>query len=456
MELKDRKALVVGLGRSGLAAAEFLCSRGARVTVTDVQPADSLGALIRRLPSDVRLRLGGHPIEEFRTSDFIVLSPGVPASLPQMVEARRAGVPILSEVELAFRFLSGFFVGITGSNGKTTTTSLLGEIFQAAGRDCVVAGNIGVPLTRVLNEDRRADIFVVELSSFQLETVSTLKCDVAVLLNLTPDHLDRYSDPHSYYEAKLRVFRNQSADDWAVWNADDPISRVMVTSLGARSFSFSLERPRSPGAFLAGGRIVIDLGDGSVPLMPVSDVTLRGRHNLANVLAAAGAAGAAGADPRSIAEAVRRFRGVEHRLEHVRRIDGVDYYNDSKATNIDATRRAVEAFDGPIVLILGGLDKEGDFRGLANALRGRVGRAVAFGRAAPKIVASLAGVVAVTRSASLEDAVVEARAAATPGSVVLLAPACASFDMFKDFEHRGRVFKEIVADLEESRSSEAS
>ncbi len=422
------------------------------MTVTDLEGADRLASWVRRLEPQVELRLGGHDEADFLSADCIVLSPGVPASLPLVATARRRGVEVIGEIELAYRFLSGHIIGVTGSNGKTTTTTLIGEILRHAGRECFVAGNIGRPLTDALLEDRgRYATLVVELSSFQLEAIDRFRCQIAVFLNLTPDHLDRHADTEEYFAAKKRIFENQEPEDWAVLNLDDPALRHLDVRAGR--FPFSQESAPASGAFLKDGQLWINSPERKTRFLQASEIRLRGRHNLSNVLAASAATFLAGVQPSVIAEAVRNFRGVVHRLELVRRLDEVDYYNDSKATNVDSAVKAIESFDAPLVLIMGGLDKGGDFSGLQTLIAGRVRRLVLIGKAADKIERQLGSVVPVLRTSGMQEAVGQARTLAQPGDVVLLAPGCASFDMFENYEERGRVFKEFVQRLtpQESR-----
>ena len=448
LKLEGRRALVVGLARSGVAAANVLLRRGCTVTVTDRESADRLAPRIAELEGPVRLLLGKHPLEEFLASDFIVLSPGVPSSLPEIEAARSEGTPVLSEVELAFQNLPGRYIAITGSNGKTTTTTLLGQIVERAGFHAATAGNIGLPLSRLLLSGAPPDprTLVVELSSFQLESIDTFRPEIAVLLNLTPDHLDRYSSFEAYRAAKLRIFENQTPSDWAVLNADDP--ELGSAAPPSRVARFSATQRTEEGAFVAGGSVYTRLQGRESRVMPVSDILIQGRHNLENVLAATLAARLAGVEAEAIRETVARFRGVEHRLEFVAEIKGVRYFNDSKATNVASAARALESFDSPVVAIMGGLDKRGDFSVLRPILSERVKMVIAIGSAARKISETLSGTVPVMHAAGLEDAVLEASRVAAAGEVVLLAPACASFDMFQDYEHRGRTFKEVVLTLE--------
>ncbi len=451
-EYEGRTALVVGAARSGIAAAGFLLSRGAKVVLTDRQERERLAARLEPLlgraeRAELALELGGHRIESFRRCDFVVLSPGVPARLPELEASRSAGIPILAEVELAYRHLKGKVLGITGSNGKTTTTTLVGEMLRGAGLRGFMAGNIGIPLINYAAASTDRDVYATELSSFQLETIDRFRPAVAALLNLTPDHMDRYSSFDDYSAAKRRIFMNQRASDFAVLNADDPRTAALAGQVAATAVLFSRRGPLEHGAFVRAGELVYRGPDGERPLCRREDIRLKGEHNVENVLAAAAIALLGGVDPASVRETVREFRGVEHRLEWVADIDGVSYFNDSKATNVDAAVKSLEAFPGGVHLILGGRDKGGDFTALRPLAAERVRRAVLIGEAAGKIAQALSGAVETARADTLPEAVALCRKHAAAGEVVLLAPAAASFDMFQDYEHRGRVFKQAVADL---------
>ncbi len=451
MDLSGKSILVVGLARSGLAAVQFLLRRQARVSATDLRPAEELQDAVSSLQGAVRLRLGGHDREDFLRADLVVLSPGVPTSLPELQAAVEAGVPVWSEVELAYRYSRGTFVGITGSNGKTTTTELLGRICREAGLKTVVGGNVGTPLVQFAEDSDSETVFVVELSSFQLETISSFRCRIALLLNVTPDHMDRYPDFASYLAAKKRVFLNQTSEDFAVLNMDDPTTASLDGSLKAQKFYFSRRSQNSPGAGVRDGILTIQWRDEALAVMPAAESRLMGLHNLENVLAAASAAYLLGIPAHQIRDGVRSFPGVEHRLEFVCQIQGVDFYNDSKATNPESTAKALEAFDRPLFVIMGGLDKGGDFSILSDLLKARARKVLLIGAAADKISRTLPRELGQRRCDSLEEAVREAFAEARPGDLVLLSPACASFDMFDDYEHRGRVFKETAQALEHTR-----
>ncbi len=445
-DFRDKKILVVGLARSGLAAANFLLGRGALVTVTDSKTEAELADALRQLRGPVNLALGGHRAEDFLAADLIVLSPGVPSRLDPIRRAALRGVPVWSEVELAFRCLQGRFVGVTGSNGKTTTTALLGRMFADAGAPHAVAGNIGTALIGFAGDGLGERFFVVELSSFQLENIHQFHCNAAALLNVTPDHLDRYDSFGEYANCKRRIFLNQTRADFAVLNLDDPVSS-RTAELRAQVVPFSRLRPLEEGVFVADGRIRARWEGLDRTVVPADQIRLRGNHNLENALAATALALVSGLEAESIAETLRTFAGVEHRLEFVRTVSGVDFFNDSKATNVDSAAKALESFQRPLLVILGGLDKEGDFSPLQPLVRDRAKRVILIGKAAPKIEAALTGWAPLSRARDLEEAVRLGYDHAGPGDVVLLAPACASFDAFRNYEHRGQVFKELVVHL---------
>jgi UDP-N-acetylmuramoylalanine--D-glutamate ligase len=436
--------LVVGLARTGLATALFCAARGAHVTATDSRPAAELTETAAKLEAaGVTLELGGHRGESFLAADLIVPSPGVPLDLPGFLAARKKGIAVWSEIELAWRFLRGRLVAITGSNGKTTTTALTGHILKKTGLPVLVGGNIGTPLISLVEESHEASVTVLEVSSFQLEAIVTFRPDVGVYLNLTPDHLDRHGSLEVYAAAKARLFENQTAADAAVMNADDDASARYAPSR-PRVYWFSRKKEVPRGCFVRGEQIFFCEGDAEARLLSRQDISLRGEHNLENVLAAATAARLAGAAPTAIAEGVRTFPGVEHRLEFVAEIDGVQFYNDSKATNVDATQKALEAFSGKLLVILGGKDKGSSYAPLRHPLRDRARKAFLIGAAAEKIAGEIQGAVPLEMSGTLAHAVNSAFQFARPGDTVLLAPACASFDQFDNFEHRGRVFVGLV------------
>jgi len=403
------------------------------------------------LDHGITVETGGHGDRTFRGQDLIVVSPGVPVDAPPLVQARAAGENVIGEIELAAQFLPGPIVAITGSNGKTTTTTLTGEVMTAAGFAALVGGNIGTPAISLADRAQPETVIVLEVSSFQLETIQTFRPKVAVVLNVTPDHLDRHRTLEVYVDAKARIFENQQASDFAVLNADDPICVTLAARTRAQVFWFSRQKEVQHGAWVRDGNIVFRDASGQKEILQVSEIPLKGAHNLENVLAAACAGALMGCSPEKIRQAVRDFKAVEHRLEFVATIRGVDYYNDSKATNVDATIKALESFSANIHLILGGKDKGSDYTVLNDLLRQRVKRVYTIGAAAAKIESQIIspknGGPELVHAETLENAVRKASAVAQPGDVVLLAPACASFDQFKSYEHRGKVFKEIVRGL---------
>ena len=447
MELNNKRVLVVGLGKSGVASALFLKAHGAKVTVSDTKSGDELRNEIPvLLDHGITVETGGHGDRTFRGQDLIVVSPGVPVDAPPLVQARALGEAVIGEIELAAQFLPGPIVAITGSNGKTTTTTLTGEILSAAGLPTLVGGNIGTPAISLAGRANPETAIVLEISSFQLETIQAFRPKIAVVLNVTQDHLDRHRTFEVYVDAKARIFENQQGTDFAVLNADDPTCATLGSRTRAQVFWFSRQKEVQRGAWVRDGNIVFRDAKGQREIMQVSEIPLKGAHNLENVLAAVCAGVLMGCAPDKIRQAVRDFKAVEHRLEFVATIRGVDYYNDSKATNVDATIKALESFPANIHLILGGKDKGSDYTVLNELLRQRVKRVYTIGAAAAKIESQIKGPEIVPVE-TLENAIRKANATAQPGDVVLLAPACASFDQFKNYEHRGQVFKEIVRGL---------
>ena len=449
LELAGKRVLVVGIGKSGLAAAHFLKERGARVTVSDARPATLIAELSSLLDEGFIVEAGSHGLLTFRRQDLIVVSPGVPMSTPELMTVRAIGAHIIGELELGAQFLRGEIVAITGSNGKTTTTALMGEILKTSGRPTLVGGNIGRPVTEMVAESTAETWSVLEVSSFQLETIETFRPRIAVVLNITPDHLDRHGTFEAYAAAKTRITENQTGEDYLVLNGEDKNTQMVAAHTRAQIYWFSARRRIKQGAFVHGESIFFAANEGAQPepVMPVAEIGLAGRHNVENVLAAVCAARLAGVPSEVIRKAVAAFRAVEHRLEFVRELDGVRYFNDSKATNVDATAKAIEAFPGGIHLILGGKDKDSDYTVLTPLLRERVETVITIGSAAEKIERQLAGVLKIERAETMDRAVALARANAAAGDTVLLAPACASFDQFENYEHRGRVFKELVHGL---------
>jgi UDP-N-acetylmuramoylalanine--D-glutamate ligase len=448
MDVNNKRALVVGLGKSGVASALFLQARGARVTVSDAKPQDQLSQEIPiLLDHGIAVETGGHGERTFRGQDFIVVSPGVPVDSPSLVQARSLGEPVIGEIELASRFLPKNMVAITGSNGKTTTTTLAGEIITAGGWAALVGGNIGTPAISLVDRASDQTVVVLEVSSFQLETIETFHPRIAVVLNITPDHLDRHRTLAAYTDAKARIFENQRAGDFTVLNADDPTCVGLAGRTRAQVYWFSRKQEGKQGAFVRDGRVLFRDAQGQREIMLVSEIPLKGAHNVENSLAAICVGSLMGCEAGRVRQAVQAFQAVEHRLEYVATIRGVEYYNDSKATNVDATIKALESFPANIHLILGGKDKDSDYTLLNELLRKRVKRVYAIGAAADKIESQIQTAVEIERSGTLEAALKRAAATAEAGDIVLLAPACASFDQFQNYEHRGRVFKEIVGGL---------
>jgi UDP-N-acetylmuramoylalanine--D-glutamate ligase len=433
MKLEGTKVVVVGMARSGVAAVELLREKGAIVRAVDQKPVPIEGIHVEQ-QSDTA----------FEDADLIVLSPGVPADLKELNAPRARGVKIIGDLELASWFLKGDIIGITGANGKTTTTALTGHILKQSGIAAQVGGNIGTPPASMINTSRTDQLNVLELSSFQLETTELFRAHIGAALNVTPDHLDRHYTLENYAEAKARLFVNQRESDFAVLNHDDAITRGYANRTKGEVVWFSSTHSVTPGAFLDGSCILLD----AQVLMDASEVPLRGTHNLENTMAAAAISKLAGATHAQIRAAVMTFPGVEHRLEFVRERNGVAWYNDSKATNVDAALKAIAAFPGGLWVILGGKDKNSDYTPLAAPLKEKSHAALLIGAAAEKIRAQLGGEVRMIACRTLDAAVQEARARAVRGDTVLLAPACASFDQFENYEHRGREFKRLVGELE--------
>lgn len=452
MHVKGRKALVLGAGRSGIASAKFLAERGATVALHDKKEVESWSDAARSLKESngVGLISGQLPSWLLDQIDLVVISPGVPTNtIPARYVDRKDG-EVIGEVELAFRFMKGRLIGITGSNGKTTTTTLIGEVLKNGGIETQVGGNIGTPLLSLAESSTDESWTVAELSSFQLETIVDLKPNIAICLNVTPNHLDRYDSFTDYAAAKHRVFMNQTAEDAAILNADDEITASWATGLKANVSLFSVKRELEEGLFLR-GRDLICRANGKEKILTTRDeIFLRGLHNVENVLASMAAGLAAGVDPDSMRETVAAFKGVEHRIEFVDEINGVRFYNDSKATSVDATLKALEALsedEGKTVLILGGRGKNAPYEPLAGLIESSVQTLVLIGEDADNIASQLNGSAEIVRADSMSAAVEAAFDAAETGDAVLLAPACASFDMFDSFEERGRVFKAAVESL---------
>jgi UDP-N-acetylmuramoylalanine--D-glutamate ligase len=467
VELNNKKVIVVGLGKTGVATASFLKNRGARVTVTDLAPEAELGEYVPKLHAmGIRLELGLHRPETFTGSDLIVLSPGVPHNIGPIVRARENGIGVMGEIELASRFIGEPIIAVTGTNGKTTTTSLLGEMLKESGLRAFVGGNIGRPLIGYLDQKKKAEVIVAEISSFQLDTIDTFRPRIAVLLNIANDHLDRYPDFEAYVRSKLRIFENQQARDIAILNGSDPKIRSTTGQIASRTWFVTGRRDGEAGSDIADETIRLHLNGGLVtddnygshsnavntPLT-INRNLLRipGKHNAENAAAASLAALASGGTLQGVKSALRDFRGLAHRLEHIAKIDGVSYFNDSKATNIDAVARALACFNESVILIMGGRNKGGNFQDLAKSVGRHVKHVIALGEAKQDIISALSRVVSVITATNMEDAVIKATRRSVPGNVVLLSPACSSFDMYKDYAHRGAVFTDAVKKLEKNR-----
>jgi UDP-N-acetylmuramoylalanine--D-glutamate ligase len=449
--VRGRRVVVVGAARSGVAAAELLVRRGAAVTLTEMR--DHIDEEDRLRTAGIQLELGGHREETLTRPDLVVLSPGVPTHQPMIEAARRAGVPVIGELELASRWVRGPIVAITGTKGKSTTTTLTGRMLQADGRRVLVGGNIGHALSAQVEDSTDQTIHVVETSSFQLETIDTFRPWIAVLLNFSPDHLDRHTDVADYARAKARIFSNQAPTDWAVLNADDPATLELAAEARAQRVLFSLSGGPADGIVVSGDTIARRAGGVEHPLVPLASVKLLGRHLLADVLAATAVASLAGVERAAMTRAVEGFQGLEHALEPVVDVGGVRFVNDSKATNIEAARLAIESFEQGLVVIMGGRFKGGDFRDLREPLAARRAKVIAIGEARSLIHAAFDGVIPVRDADDMSGAVRTGFALAQPGHTVVLAPACASFDQFRDYAERGRIFKQEAHRLQEEWTS---
>ncbi len=449
-DFKGRRVLVVGLARSGVASVEFLCRQGADVRATDLRSKKALSVESSGLSrKGVELVLGEHPPGLTADVDLVITSPGVPPRAAPLVEARAKGIPVWGELELAYRQVPGLVVAVTGTKGKSTTASLIAEILKRAGRSVKLGGNIGMPLISLVESARADDIFIVEVSSFQLETIEKFRPRVAVLLDVTPDHLDRHAKFEFYVEVKERIFSNQEGGDWAIVYAGNPLTVEMASKSRSKKVYFSLE-PLSdyePYISVEGPWIVKRDNGETTALVSLEKISLHGRHNIENVMAACGAATVLDIEPELLLLAVGDFSGVPHALERVGELEGVVFYNDSKATNLASAKAALESFHGGVLLILGGRSKAGDFKDLRPNVKRNVRRVLAIGEAKQRIEEALGDLVPVRRCRSLRDAVDKAFLHASPGDTVLLSPGCASFDMFNDYAERGERFREEVEKL---------
>ena len=449
MKVEKKRVLLVGMARSGIAAAELLLNHGAIPILYDAKKAESFGDELASLRGTAcEFHLGEDPFLLMENADLVVISPGVPIDAPIAKAARENGIPLIGELELGYALSQGELLAVSGTNGKTTTVTLLGKMFENAGRVTYVAGNIGYPLSAAALNSKKGDVIVAEVSSFQLESIKTFHPCVAALLNITEDHLNRHGTMEQYIRMKQRIFENQTEDDIAVLNMDDPVLFKMAEKIKARVAFFSRTREVENGACVENGKIIWRWDGVVKPICDADQILIPGPHNLENALAATAMASARGVPPAVIRHTLQSFSGVEHRIEKVRVLKGVTYINDSKGTNVDSTIKAVQSMKAPTVLILGGYDKHTDFMPLCREMlaSGMIRHTVVMGETARQITQTLeeAGYQNITQAFSLEDAVQKARSFAVSGGNVLLSPACASFDMFQDYEERGRIFKQIV------------
>lgn len=453
MILEGKKVLVVGLGKTGEALCRFLLDHGAQVMISEKKNSEEMSQKVSFWrQKGVRVESGKHELESFLQSDVIVPSPGVPM-IPELEEARKKGIKIISEIELAYRFLKGKIIGITGSNGKSTTATLTHKILKEGGLEAFLAGNIGTPLISLVENSKDEHIYVTEISSFQLEYADEFRVPISVFLNISPDHLDWHTSFHAYFGAKKKLLAAQNEGDIAILNRDDPQVWMLNKESKARIYAFSRERKVSPGCYIEGDWVVLQ-DKKEERLMRGAEIPLIGIHNQENIMASSLVGHIFGLSLQQIKESIKGFKGLEHRLEKVLTIKGVDFYNDSKATNVDATLKSIQSFDRKIILILGGRDKGGDFYKLAKAIREKVKKIILIGEAREKIARALNNTGPSESVSSLKEAVRAGYSEAGPGEVILLAPACTSFDMFQSFEERGKVFKQEVFALEQSLEKE--
>ncbi|MGD9281686.1 MAG: UDP-N-acetylmuramoyl-L-alanine--D-glutamate ligase [Desulfobacterales bacterium] len=464
MELVNKKIVVVGLGRTGLAAARFLHRQGARVLVADEADEAQLGGSVRMLREmGVALELGPHRITSFKSADLIVVSPGVSHTIEPIKQAKSRNIPLMSEVELASRFITEPIVAVTGTNGKTTTTGLLEQMLKNSGISVFVGGNIGNPLIEYVGSGQKTQVVVAEISSFQLDTIDSFRPKISVMLNITADHLDRYPNFEAYADSKIRVFSNQQADDVAVLNGSDPLIRAKTKEIKSQRLFFPALQANEQGAVLNGKRIILHLaklkqiesGNRNQKYLDISKIRLRGRHNFENVCAASLAALASGATLEGIQKTLDHFKGLAHRLEPVATINGAQYYNDSKATNVDGVLRALDSFAKPVLLLMGGRDKGGDFSVLQDHIRTHAKELIVMGEAAETIRAALGQLLPTKVAASMQDAVATAYQDANPEDVVLLSPGCSSFDWYRSYAERGDDFRRAVEEVKKKAAGKA-
>ena len=444
MDLDGRKVLVVGLARTGLATTKFLKAKGSMVMTTEAKPKAEMKEAVQELEGmEIPMEWGGHRTETFLKQDLVVLSPGVDPNIEPIRKAVEKGIDVISEIELAYHFIPIPIIAVTGTNGKTTTTLLIGEMLKEDGRRVGVGGNVGDPLILFAEGGDRWEVLVVEISSFQLEGIEDFRPRLSVLLNITEDHLDRYPHYADYIWAKARIFANQNSGDTAVLNKDDPVVMELQERVKAKKLFFSLEERLDEGAFSDGQNVILNL-DGKEEDYSLAKVRLKGIHNVENMMATLITARLFGCSKKAIEAVLDRFEGLEHRVEFVREIGGVRFYNDSKGTNVGSVVKSLQSFSEPVILIAGGKDKKGDLSPLRGLIQSRVKRLILIGEARERMAREFGGLTDTTTAQTLEEAVLLAYQAAEKGEVVLLSPACSSFDMFKDYKERGRVFKEAV------------
>ena len=444
MDLNGRKVLVVGLARTGLATAKFLKTKGSIVSTTEAKSKEEMKEASQELEGmDILMEWGGHRIETFLKPDLIVVSPGVDLTIEPIQKALKKGIRAISEIELAHHFIDTPIIAVTGTNGKTTTTLLIGEMLKEEGKRVGVGGNVGDPLILFADGENRWEVLVVEISSFQLEAIEDFRPRCSVLLNITEDHLDRYPQYVDYIKAKVRIFANQNSGDVAILNRDDPMVTKCAERVKAKKILFSLKERLDEGAFSNGQTIILRLG-GKEEDYSLAKTPLKGIHNVENMMAALTTARLFGCSKKAIETVLDRFEGLEHRLEFVQEIEGVRFYNDSKGTNVGSVVKSLQSFSQPIILIAGGKDKNGDFGPLRGLIQSRVKRLILIGEAKERMSRELGGLTDTTMARTLEDAVLLAYQTAQRGEVVLLSPACSSFDMFKDYKERGKIYKEAV------------
>jgi len=450
MEVQNKKVLIMGAARSGIAASKFLSAHGAQVILTDIKPVTTLADVEKEVDGlGIETLWGEQPDVKKIAPDFIVVSPGIPLTVSPLIEAVKLKIPIINEMELAYKFSQTSFIAVTGTNGKTTTTALVGQLFQDKGRNVVIGGNIGVPLIPYVEKLTAKDLLVAEVSSFQLESIIDFKPRVAIILNITPDHLDRHGTMDAYRAIKARIFKNQTEEDILILNYDDPLVKELAFSAKSHVIFFSRKNKLEEGVYLLNGRLVINIGEGPIPICEPSEISIKGAHNLENAMGAIAAGYMLGLEPEDIRKTLVSFPGVPHRLESVAEIKGVKYINDSKGTNSDASIKALESFQEPLILIAGGRNKGSDFKEFAAKIKERVSKLVLVGEAKEEIKAAVVetGFNNIYEVSDYQEAVNKAFALAKTGDVVLLSPACASFDMFNNFEERGNIFKELVHQL---------